>query len=75
MYLSYTIYKNGDNRSRTDDLYNAIVALSQLSYIPINTTYTLHGYHRISNLYLFFRRNVFKYCFRSAGIRRLSTAF
>ena len=25
---------NGDDRDRTDDLHNAIVTLSQLSYIP-----------------------------------------
>ena len=28
-------YTGGDNRDRTDDLLNAIQALSQLSYIPI----------------------------------------
>lgn len=29
----------GDNRDRTDDLLNAIQALSQLSYIPMNGRY------------------------------------
>jgi hypothetical protein len=29
----------GDNRDRTDDLLNAIQALSQLSYIPVGGGY------------------------------------
>ena len=32
----YTSEGGGANRDRTDDLYNAIVALSQLSYGPQN---------------------------------------
>ena len=34
-YKFYELWKvGGANRDRTDDLYNAIVALSQLSYGP-----------------------------------------
>jgi hypothetical protein len=41
---SYNIKLGGANRDRTDDLYNAIVALSQLSYSPLlrRRTLTVH---------------------------------
>ena len=33
------VYRGGDGRDRTDDLLNAIQALSQLSYAPIQSLF------------------------------------
>ena len=37
--LTLLYWFGGDNRDRTDDLLNAIQALSQLSYIPVSGGY------------------------------------
>ena len=39
IYIDRILEFGGDNRDRTDDLLNAIQALSQLSYIPVSGGY------------------------------------
>ena len=41
----------GDDRTRTDYLYNAIVALSQVSYAPVTTYLFSHISKKLSSLF------------------------